>query len=154
MLVPGLYGYVSGTKWLVDLEATTFAEYDTYWVKRKWAPRAPIRLESRIDQPIGLTRLNVGQTVNVAGVAWHQHVGIKAVEVKIGDADWKQARLGRVPSTDTWVQWTFPWTVSQHGLVTLQVRAIGSDGALQDQSQRGVFPSGASGWHSIVVTAR
>lgn len=153
MLVPGLFGYVSATKWLVDLEATTFADYDTYWVKRKWAAKAPIRLESRIDAPRGLSSVKKGQKVAVAGIAWHQHVGISAVEVKIGDRDWAPATLGAVPNTDTWVQWTLPWTVEESGPVTLQVRARDRAGVVQEDTRRDVFPSGASGWHSVVVIA-
>ena len=51
MIVPGLYGYVSATKWIVDLELTTFDAYDPYWVQRGWAERAPIKTMSRIDTP-------------------------------------------------------------------------------------------------------
>ena len=152
MLVPGLYGYVSATKWLVDLEATTFAGRETYWVKRGWAARAPIRLQSRIDTPHGLTRLTAGQRVTIAGVAWHQGVSIRSVQVRIDNGEWQDARLGRVPSVDTWVQWMLPWTVSGNGPVTLQVRAVDADGVVQDEHRRAVFPSGATGWHSIVVT--
>ena len=151
MLVPGLYGYVSATKWLVDLEATTFAGRKTYWVKRGWAARAPIRLQSRIDTPHGLAQLTAGQRVSIAGVAWHQGVGIGSVQVRIGNGEWQDARLGRVPSVDTWVQWMLPWTVSGRGLVTLQVRAVDANGVVQDEHRRAVFPSGATGWHSIVV---
>jgi hypothetical protein len=154
MLVPGLYGYVSATKWLVRLEATTFDARSTYWVDRKWAPRAPIRLESRIDTPRGLTELRVGQQVMIAGVAWHQGVGIESVQVRVDDGPWQEARLGRVPSADTWVQWAMPWTVRGSGPVTLQVRAVDRQGQVQDEKRRGVFPSGATGWHSIVVTVR
>jgi DMSO/TMAO reductase YedYZ molybdopterin-dependent catalytic subunit len=151
MLVPGLYGYVSATKWLVDLEATTFAGFDTYWVQRKWAARAPIRLESRIDSPRPFQRLGAGSTVAIAGVAWHQHVGIRAVEVQIGGGQWRPARIGRVPSADTWVQWTLPWTVEGDGPVSIRVRAIDERGTVQEQVRREPFPSGASGWHSVVV---
>jgi DMSO/TMAO reductase YedYZ molybdopterin-dependent catalytic subunit len=152
MLVPGLYGYVSGTKWLVDLEATTFASRKTYWVNRGWARRAPIRIQSRIDTPRGLSVLRRGERVTIAGIAWHQRVGIKSVQVRIADGEWQEARLARVPSTDTWVQWMLPWTVAGSGPVNLQVRAIDRDGVMQDEKRREVFPSGATGWHSVVVT--
>jgi DMSO/TMAO reductase YedYZ molybdopterin-dependent catalytic subunit len=151
-VVPGLYGYVSATKWLVRLEATTFAGTNTYWTERGWAQQAPIRLESRIDTPKPFQRLSAGQRVAVAGVAWHQHTGVKAVEVRVDGGSWQQAKLGRVPSTDTWVQWVFPWQVSGSGAVTIEVRAIGRDGTVQTQQRRQPFPSGASGWHSVVVT--
>ena len=150
-VVPGLYGYVSATKWLVDLEATTFAAYDTYWVQRGWAARAPVRLESRIDTPVPFARPRVGERTAIAGVAWYQHVGVEKVEVRIGDGPWAAARLGRVPSTDTWVQWVLPWTPRRPGPVTLRVRATGRDGQLQRQQRQPPFPSGATGWHSVVV---
>jgi DMSO/TMAO reductase YedYZ molybdopterin-dependent catalytic subunit len=151
MLVPGLYGYVSATKWLVDLEATTFADTQTYWVKRKWEPKAPIRLESRIDTPRGLANLKAGQHITIAGIAWHQRVGIKSVQVRTDGGQWQDARLGRVPSTDTWVQWVYPWTVQGSGPVRLEVRAVDQDGNVQAATRRGVFPSGASGWHTVIV---
>lgn len=152
MLVPGLYGYVSATKWLVDLEATTFDAQKTYWVQRGWARRGPIRLESRIDTPAGLSQVKRGKKIMIAGVAWHQRIGITSVEVKVGDGDWQQATLARVPSTDTWVQWSLPWTPDATGLTTLQVRATDAHGEVQTDKRRGVFPSGASGWQSVVVT--
>jgi DMSO/TMAO reductase YedYZ molybdopterin-dependent catalytic subunit len=152
MLVPGLYGYVSATKWLIGLEATTFADRQTYWVKRTWAPRAPVRLQSRIDTPHGLSTLRRGDRVMIAGVAWHQRVGVRGVQVRIDGGPWQDADLGRVPSADTWVQWSLPWRVAGGGPVTLQVRAIDRAGRVQDEHRRGVFPSGATGWHSIVVT--
>lgn len=151
MLVPGLYGYVSATKWLVDLNATTFDDVKTYWVQRKWAAQGPIRLESRIDTPMGLAQLPKGRLVNIAGVAWHQGTGIKGVQVRINGGDWKDARLGRVPSTDTWVQWVYPWRVEGSGLATLECRAIGKDGEVQTSQHRDPFPSGASGRQSLVV---
>jgi DMSO/TMAO reductase YedYZ molybdopterin-dependent catalytic subunit len=151
MLVPGLYGYVSATKWLVELQATTFAATDTYWVQRKWAPKAPIRLESRVDTPKPFADLKKGQQIAIAGVAWQQHVGIAKVEVQIDDGEWREARIGRVPSTDTWVQWVLPWTVDGSGPVSLRVRATDRNGVLQEQTHRQPFPSGASGWHSVVV---
>ncbi len=151
MVVPGLYGYVSATKWLVDLQATTFADYDTYWVKRKWAPRAPIRLESRIDTPKPFARVNAGDRVVIAGVAWQQEVGIQDVQVQVDGGPWTSARLGAVPSSDTWVQWVLPWTAQGSGPVTLRVRAVDRDGTVQPAQRRDPFPSGASGWHSVVV---
>jgi DMSO/TMAO reductase YedYZ molybdopterin-dependent catalytic subunit len=151
MLVPGLYGYVSATKWLVELQATTFADFDTYWVQRKWAAKAPIRLESRIDSPKPFERVGAGTTVAIAGVAWHQHVGIQAVEVSIDGGSWQRARLGRVPSADTWVQWTLPWTPTGDGPVNIRVRAVDAQGTVQEDKRRESFPSGASGWHSVVV---
>ena len=108
MLVPGLYGYVSGTKWLVDLELTTFAAADPYWVQRGWAEQAPIKTSSRIDTPKPFARLAAGR-VAVAGVAWAQHRGIETVEVRVDDGEWRPARLAADPSVDLWVQWVYEW---------------------------------------------
>jgi DMSO/TMAO reductase YedYZ molybdopterin-dependent catalytic subunit len=151
MLVPGLYGYVSATKWLVDLQATRFADFDGYWVQRGWVQQAPIQLESRIDTPRPFARLQRGAQVMIAGVAWHQHIGVGGVQVQVGDGPWQPARLGQVPSTDTWVQWVLPWTVEGSGPVTLRVRAIDRDGRVQTSKRAEPYPGAASGWHSIVV---
>ncbi|HEU5006148.1 MAG TPA: molybdopterin-dependent oxidoreductase [Jatrophihabitantaceae bacterium] len=151
MLVPGLYGYVSATKWLVELQATRFADFDGYWVQRGWVQQAPIQLESRIDTPRPFARLRRGTRVMIAGVAWHQHVGVGGVQVQVGDGPWQTARLGQVPSTDTWVQWVLPWTVEGDGPVTLRVRAIDRDGKVQSSKRAEPYPAAASGWHSVVV---
>ncbi|MDQ1670588.1 MAG: hypothetical protein QOE40_2649 [Actinomycetota bacterium] len=150
MVVPGLYGYVSATKWLVDIEATTFADNRPYWVKRGWAVKAPIKTMSRIDTPRPLGRLTAGK-VPVAGVAWAQHRGISKVEVRVDGGRWNNARLAGVPTADTWLQWVWDWeaTPGQH---TLEVRATDRTGAIQPEKRANPFPSGASGWHSTVVS--
>ncbi|HEY6745064.1 MAG TPA: molybdopterin-dependent oxidoreductase [Mycobacteriales bacterium] len=150
MLVPGLYGYVSGTKWLVDLELTTFARADPYWVKRGWVEKAPIRTSSRIDTPKPFARLSAG-TVAVAGVAWAQHRGIAKVEVRIDDGAWQPARLAADPSSDLWVQWVHEWPATA-GSHTLAVRATDRSGQTQVEERTSPFPSGSTGWHSVVVT--
>ena len=104
LIVPGLYGYVSATKWLTEIELTTFADFDHYWLERGWAREAPIKLMSRIDTPKGLAKVAAG-TVPIAGVAWAQHTGISGVEVRVDDGDWQTAQLADAPSADTWVQW-------------------------------------------------
>jgi DMSO/TMAO reductase YedYZ molybdopterin-dependent catalytic subunit len=150
MLVPGLYGYVSATKWLVDIELTTFAAYDPYWVQRGWAEQAPIKTMSRIDTPKPLATLAAGD-VTLGGVAWAQHRGIEAVEVRVDDGPWTAARLAAVDSIDTWRQWTLDAPLSP-GRHTLQVRAKDGDGLIQPEARAEPFPDGATGWHSIVVT--
>lgn len=154
MVVPGLYGYVSACKWIVDLQATTFEKAQAYWVQGGWAAKGPIRLASRIDTPGYGTKVPVGQTVAVAGVAWDQHVGVSKVEVQVDSGEWQQARLAPVPSTDTWRQWVFPWTVDSAGQHTLRVRAADAQGVLQDAQHRDPFPSGATGYHQIMVAAQ
>jgi DMSO/TMAO reductase YedYZ molybdopterin-dependent catalytic subunit len=149
LVVPGLYGYVSGTKWVTDLELTTFEDFDAYWVKRGWAQQAPIKLFSRIDTPRGLAKLAAGPTA-VGGVAWAPHTGIAGVEVRVDDGPWQAARLGDVPSADTWRQWLLPWDATP-GRHTLTVRAIDAAGTTQSDERAEPIPDGATGWHSIVV---
>ncbi|MFY9714812.1 MAG: molybdopterin-dependent oxidoreductase, partial [Microbacterium sp.] len=84
MVVPGLYGYVSATKWLAELKVTTFADDEAYWTPRGYSAEAPIKFSSRLDTP------SIGQavpagTIPLAGVAWAQSVGIERVEVRIDD---------------------------------------------------------------------
>ena len=112
MVVPGLYGYVSATKWVVDLKVTTFAADVAYWTPRGWSERGPIKTASRIDVPASGERVKAG-TVAVAGVAWAQHRGIRAVEVQVDDGPWQPARLAAEPTVDAWRQWVFEWDASQ-----------------------------------------
>ncbi|MFF9345593.1 sulfite oxidase [Streptomyces sp. NPDC014734] len=150
MVVPGLYGFVSACKWIKDIELTTFAAYDPYWVKRGWARRAPIKTESRIDTPKPFARPRAG-TVMVAGVAWAQHRGIDRVEVRVDDGPWQEARLAAEDTADTWRQWTLPWRATKGGH-TLTVRATDRTGAVQTEKRTRTIPDGASGRHSVVVT--
>jgi DMSO/TMAO reductase YedYZ molybdopterin-dependent catalytic subunit len=152
MVVPGLYGYCSACKWLVDIEATTFGRYDAYWVQRGWAQVAEIRTESRIDTPRAGAKVAPGQ-VAVAGVAWAQHRGISAVEVSVDGGPWQPARLSGQVSVDTWRLWTYRWDAGA-GRHTLAVRATDGTGAVQTADLADPFPSGATGYHTIEVTAR
>jgi DMSO/TMAO reductase YedYZ molybdopterin-dependent catalytic subunit len=149
LVVPGLYGYVSATKWLTELELTSFADFSAYWVPRGWAARAPIKTESRIDTPRDGSRPRAGQ-VTVAGVAWAQHRGIGRVEVRVDDGDWQPATLGAVPSVDTWRVWSYAWTATP-GRHKLAVRAADNSGAVQVETAAPPEPDGATGWHSITV---
>ena len=149
MVVPGLYGYVSACKWIVDMELTTFDAYDAYWIKQGWAQQAEIKTASRIDTPRDGARLSAG-VVNVAGVAWAQHRGIDRVEVRVGDGDWQTAELAEGP-VDTWRQWIFRWH-AKPGVHKLRVRATDGRGDRQTGASQGVYPSGATGWHTVEVT--
>jgi DMSO/TMAO reductase YedYZ molybdopterin-dependent catalytic subunit len=149
MLVPGLYGYESATKWLVDLELTTFTAYDPYWVSRGWAQVAQIQTSSRIDTPKRLANLDVGP-VTVAGVAWAQHRGIEKVEVGVDGGPWNEAELAAQDSLDTCRQWRWTWN-APHGEHLLRVRATDDMGAVQSSVQHRPFPSGATGLHEVVV---
>jgi DMSO/TMAO reductase YedYZ molybdopterin-dependent catalytic subunit len=149
MMVPGLYGYVSATKWVVDLEITTFVQ-KSYWVQRGYSARGPIKTESRIDVPRPLAQVKAGRTA-VAGVAWAPHRGIDAVQVRADNGPWNQARLAPVPGIDTWRQWVWEWDAPQ-GLHTLAVRATDGTHATQPSRRVPIFPSGATGWDTVTVT--
>ena len=150
MVVPGLYGYVSATKWLVDLEVTRFADQQAYWTQRGWSELGPVKTASRIDVPRTGARLAAG-TVAVGGTAWAQHTGITAVEVQVDDGPWEAAILADEISVDTWRQWSWHWAATS-GEHTLRVRASDPVNGPQTGEQVGVLPDGATGWHEIAVT--
>jgi hypothetical protein len=152
MVVPGLYGYASGTKWIVDMELTTFAAYDSYWVKRGWGQQGNIKTESRIDRPTmsGLVRAG---PVPVAGVAWAQHTGITKVEVRVDSGVWHRARLAPRGTIDAWRQWVWVWTATP-GMHILQVRATDASGYTQTEDMAMPFPDGATGYHTVPVTVQ
>ncbi|MFG2057716.1 molybdopterin-dependent oxidoreductase [Micromonospora sp. NPDC048930] len=152
MVVPGLYGYVSACKWVTELELTSFADFDAYWVPRGWSAQGPIKTESRIDTPRPRNRLTAGP-VMVAGVAWAQHRGVRRVEVRVDGEPWREATLAPAVSVDTWVQWSWRWDATP-GEHTLQVRATDADGVTQTAQRRPVAPDGATGWHTVKVTVR
>lgn len=149
VVVPGLYGYVSACKWVVELELTSFADFDAYWVRRGWSEQAPIKTQSRIDTPRPRNNLTAGP-ITVAGVAWAQHRGIQAVEVRVDDGPWQPATLAPTVSVDTWVQWSWQWDATP-GEHTLQVRATDATGAVQTGERRPVAPDGATGWQTVRV---
>jgi DMSO/TMAO reductase YedYZ molybdopterin-dependent catalytic subunit len=149
MIVPGLYGYVSATKWLASLELTRFDAFDPYWIERGWAEQAPIKTQSRIDTPRGGATLAAGPVV-IAGVAWAQGRGIDAVEVSVDDGAWQHATLATEDSVDTWRQWRFDWDASA-GRHSIAVRATDGTGEPQTSEVREPFPDGATGHHRISV---
>ncbi|HEY7176146.1 MAG TPA: molybdopterin-dependent oxidoreductase [Micromonosporaceae bacterium] len=151
-VVPGLYGYVSGTKWITELELTSFADFDAYWVPRGWSAMGPIKTESRIDTPTDGKTLGAGR-VAIAGVAWAQHKGISKVEVRVDNDAWRPATLDPVPSVDTWRQWYLYWDATP-GAHQLQVRATDNAGQTQTSQVADVAPNGASGYHTINVSVR
>jgi len=150
VVVPGLYGYVSATKWVVDMEFTTFGAFSAYWVKQTpaWSQQAPIKTESRIDVPKRLSTLPAGQ-VTIAGVAWAQHTGVEAVEVGI-DGVFYEAKLPAQDTIDTWRQWYYVWdaTPGQH---MLEVRATDKSGYTQTAVKHKTEPNGATGYHTRLV---
>jgi DMSO/TMAO reductase YedYZ molybdopterin-dependent catalytic subunit len=149
LIVPGLYGYVSATKWLSEIELTRFDRYDAYWVQRGWAQQGPIDTQSRIDVP-SEQRAVRAKTVPVAGVAWAPTRGIAKVEVQIDDGPWHEATLADALSVDTWRQWVYRWD-ARPGPHRLRVRATDSTGEVQDGQDQPPGPSGATGYHTINV---
>jgi DMSO/TMAO reductase YedYZ molybdopterin-dependent catalytic subunit len=150
LVVPGLYGYVSACKWVVDIEVTTFAAAQGYWVPRGWSQQAPIKTESRIDVPADGGSVKAGQ-VPVAGVAWAQHKGIDAVEVRVDKGPWHEATLAAVPGIDTWRQWVWEWPAAK-GTHLIEARATDKTGYTQTSLVEDVAPNGASGYPSTQVS--
>jgi DMSO/TMAO reductase YedYZ molybdopterin-dependent catalytic subunit len=149
LVTPGLYGFVGATKWLTRMTATTYAQDSAYWTDRGWATDAPILTQSRIDTPRSQSSVAAG-TVTVGGVAWAQGRGIDAVEVQVDDGPWRQATLGPDAGIDYWRQWYLEWQATP-GRHTLAVRATDGTGATQTDEQADPYPSGATGWHGLVV---
>ncbi|GAA3646446.1 molybdopterin-dependent oxidoreductase [Nocardioides ginsengisoli] len=151
-LVPGLYGYVSACKWVVDMEVTRFDRFSAYWTDKGWSAQGPVKIASRIDVPHDGADVPAGEVV-CAGAAWMQHTGISAVEVQVDGGPWQPATLANVPSVDTWVQWRISLTLPE-GDHRLRVRATDKDGNVQTGAIADVVPDGATGWHTIAITAK
>jgi DMSO/TMAO reductase YedYZ molybdopterin-dependent catalytic subunit len=145
LVVPGLYGYVSACKWVVDIEVTTWAGAAAYWYQEGWAQQAPIKTESRIDVPAPGSQVKAGK-VSVAGVAWAQHKGIEAVEVRVDGGPWHEATLAAVPELDTWRQWVWEWDATVVGPHMIEARATDKTGYTQTAVQAPEAPNGASGY--------
>jgi DMSO/TMAO reductase YedYZ molybdopterin-dependent catalytic subunit len=149
MVVPGLYGYVSATKWVTDIKLTTFAE-TAYWVQRGWSQQATIKTESRIDVPLSGATKRAGR-IAVAGEAWAQHRGIDAVHVRVDRGPWHEAKLAAVPGIDTWRQWLWYWDATP-GTHIIEARATDNTGYTQTASQVPSVPNGATGYPAVQVT--
>jgi hypothetical protein len=140
---------VSATKWLAELELTTFSAFQAFWVPRGWAAKAPILTQSRIDVPRQGTDLKAGHTP-VAGVAWAPDRGVSKVEVRIDQGDWAPARLSAAISKATWVQWLYDWEATP-GNHVIEVRASDGTGETQTDQETPPPPDGARGHHRITV---
>jgi len=150
LVVPGLYGYVSATKWLSEIELTNW-DFDAYWIQRTWSKEGPIKTQSRIDTVNDGENLSPGR-IPIGGIAWAPHRGIERVEVSIdGGQSWNQARVAKQLDIDTWRQYVYDWDASP-GEYTLMVRATDGEGVTQTAKQAPPHPSGASGYHTIGVT--
>ena len=150
MLIPGLYGYVSATKWVTDLNLTTFASSSAYWTQNGWSAQGPVKTASRIDVPQGGATISAG-TIVIAGTAWATHRGVAAVEVQIDGGAWREATLATSDTPDTWRQWTYQWANAARGSHTIAVRATDGTGTVQTSTVASPPPDGATGYHTITV---
>lgn len=145
-VVPGLFGYVSATKWVVDMEVTTFDKVSAYWTERGWDEQGPVVVSSRIDVPRSGQDVPAGEVV-FGGVAWAQHTGVAKVEVSVDGGAWQEAELATVPTLDTWVQWTARADL-EGGDHIVRVRATDQDGTVQSDVERAPYPGASSGLHA------
>jgi DMSO/TMAO reductase YedYZ molybdopterin-dependent catalytic subunit len=152
LVVAGLYGYVSATKWLQEIRLTRRDDVDGFWVTRGYAKDAPIHTMARIDLPRDGGTQPLGRLA-IAGVAWAPTRGIARVEVRVDDGAWWEAELARVPSDETWVQWATTWDATP-GHHRLWARATDGTGAVQDERERPIDPDGATGWPSRTIRVR
>ena len=148
LVVPGLYGFVSATKWVTELEVTRFDEKTAYWTDRGWDEKAPILVASRIEVPKPLAKVAAGD-LRVGGTAWAQRSGIERVEVKLDDGEWTRADLAEEVTIDTWRQWRTDFAEVAAGSHTLTVRATDKDGTVQTGKRRDSIPNSATGHHHI-----
>ncbi|MGI9085775.1 MAG: molybdopterin-dependent oxidoreductase [Aeromicrobium sp.] len=148
MVTPGLYGYVSATKWLADIEVTRFSDFKAYWTTRGYSAKAPIKFSSRIDVPKSFQSFPADK-VRVGGVAWAQNTGIQRVEVKVDNEPWQDVELADEDSIDTWRQWSWTWDEATSGAHQLSVRATDQDGNTQTSDRARIAPDGSTGWHSV-----
>ena len=152
LVVPGLYGYVSATKWVTEIELTRWEDFDGYWVPRGWSKEGPVKTMARIDRPGGGRRRlapNGDDVVDIAGLAWAVHRGISRVEVSIDEGEWRDCELAGVPSDDTWRQWRYRWDDFTPGDHSVRARAYDGDGVPQPEEPQSVAPNGAQGYHRV-----
>ena len=152
LIVPGLYGFVSATKWVTRIEVTRFDRAEAYWTQRGWDAEAPILVASRIDVPRGLDSVAAGEVV-VAGSAWAQGAGVKAVQVRLDDGEWTEAVLGTEANTDTWRQWRVALPDVEPGRHAVTVRAVDQDGTVQTEERSDPIPNASTGHHRVEFRA-
>ncbi|MCW2790235.1 MAG: molybdopterin-binding oxidoreductase [Aeromicrobium sp.] len=148
LVIPGLYGFVSATKWLTDIEVTRFADFKGYWTTRDYTALAPIKFSSRIDVPTSFQAFPQDR-VRFGGVAWAQTVGIAKVEVSLDKGDWVEADLAPEDTVETWRQWSYEWRDATPGNHQLTIRATDKDGTTQTSERARIRPNGTTGWHSV-----
>lgn len=152
MVIPGLYGFISATKWVTKLTLTTYADDESYWTEREWATDAPIKISTRIDTPKGLEQLERGENI-VGGVAWAQQKGgVAKVEVRVDGGAWGEAILGPDGGNDYWRQWFYKWDATEEGQHSVAARVTSGDGEVQTAARATPFPEGSSGIQELLVT--
>ncbi len=156
LVVPGLYGYVSATKWVTDIELTRWEDFDGYWISRGWSKEGPVKTMARIDRPKSGRTYDVNDSadrvIDIAGLAWSVHRGISKVEVSIDEGEWRECELAGIPSDDTWRQWRYQWDKATPGKHSVRARAYNGDGVPQPEEPKGVGPDGAQGYHQVNFT--
>lgn len=150
LVVSGLYGYVSATKWIKEIELTTLEDFNGYWIPRGWSKSGPIKTMSRIDTPRQGTTIPVDTEIAMGGVAWAPNLGIEKVEVRIDQGPWQTAELGDSLGINAWRQWFMPWVVTE-GPHLIEVRATDGSGYIQTDVRAAPAPNGASGWHGVTI---
>jgi DMSO/TMAO reductase YedYZ molybdopterin-dependent catalytic subunit len=151
LVVPGLYGYVSATKWVTEIELTRWEDFDGYWIPRGWAKEGPVKTMARIDRPKPRRSETPSASgiVDIAGLAWAVHRGISRVEVSIDDGEWRECELAGVPSDDTWRQWRYRWADASPGRHAVRARAFDGSGVAQPSEPKAPAPDGAQGYHRV-----
>lgn len=148
LVVPGLYGFVSATKWLTEIEVTRFADFTGYWTTRDYDALAPIKFSSRVDVPTSFQTFASDQ-VRMGGVAWAQTIGVAKVEVSIDDGEWVEAQLAAQDNVETWRQWSYRWDEAREGVHQVAVRATDNNGDTQTSERAPIRPNGTTGWHRV-----
>jgi len=150
IVVPGLFGYVSATKWVTDIRLTRWDEFDAYWIPRGWSKLGPVKTMARIDTPRSGSK-GTGE-VAIGGVAWAVHRGVSKVQIRVDEGEWRDAEMASVPSNDTWVQWVYRLNDVEPRKHTIEARAFDGMGEPQPSEPAAVAPNGAQGYHRISLT--
>jgi len=151
IVVPGLFGYVSATKWVTDIRLTRWEDFDAYWIPRGWSKLGPVKTMARIDTPRNGSKRD--GVVSIGGVAWAVHRGVSAVQVRVDGGDWIDAQIAGVPSADTWLQWVYEWDTTdvRRGDHVVEARALDGEGIAQIEEPKAVAPDGAQGFHRVTI---
>ncbi len=151
LVIAGLYGYVSATKWITEIELTTLEGFNGYWMPRGWSKDGPVKTQSRIDVPRRGRQIQAGQPTPIAGVAWAPNTGIEKVEIRIDEGEWQEANLGPSLGKNAWSQWRFDWEKPTAGRHDIACRATDKSGSTQTEELALPAPDGATGWHTVNI---